>query len=390
MTRINYTILSFSCKWYWITLGVLAILVLNGLYYAHYMEHQGHWVTGMNNQVVWGLPHVFAIFLILSASGVLNIASLYSVFGKPEYQAWSRLSGLLAATLLLGGLGILVLDLGRPDRLIIALTHYNFRSIFAWNVFLYIGFVVVVCIYLWMAFEPKMNKYIVRAGFLAFAWRLVLTTGTGSIFAVLIARSSYDSWFMIPLFIFMSLSFGTAVFILYVSTLLAVNRQSQQFNVLQKLGKLMAIFILFVVAVTVIIHLSGMADQDFQDYQRFILWRGGQYTVLFWLGQIAIGTVFPVILLLRRNTYSLSRLVVASSSVLVGAFCQLYVIIIGGQAWPLELFPGRQISSGFFDGVIANYSPSIPELSLGVGGVCFSIFNEFIHASNFSVHSKNG
>ena len=31
----------------------------------------GHVITGMDNQVVWGLPHVFAIFMIVAASGVL-------------------------------------------------------------------------------------------------------------------------------------------------------------------------------------------------------------------------------------------------------------------------------------------------------------------------------
>ncbi|MFA4969872.1 MAG: molybdopterin oxidoreductase, partial [Sulfuritalea sp.] len=44
-----------------------------GLAAALYMEHSGHVVTGMNNQIVWGLPHVFAIFLIVAASGVLNV-----------------------------------------------------------------------------------------------------------------------------------------------------------------------------------------------------------------------------------------------------------------------------------------------------------------------------
>ena len=34
---------------------------------------------------------------------------------------------------------VLMLDLGRPDRLIVAATHYNFTSVFAWNVFLYSG-----------------------------------------------------------------------------------------------------------------------------------------------------------------------------------------------------------------------------------------------------------
>ena len=34
-----------------------------------------------------------------------------------------------------------MLDLGRPERLIVAATHYNFTSVFAWNVFLYSGHV---------------------------------------------------------------------------------------------------------------------------------------------------------------------------------------------------------------------------------------------------------
>ena len=64
------------------------------------MEVEGHYVTGMNNRVVWGLPHVFAVFLIVSASGALNAASISSVFGQSLYKPLSRISGLLAMALL--------------------------------------------------------------------------------------------------------------------------------------------------------------------------------------------------------------------------------------------------------------------------------------------------
>jgi Ni/Fe-hydrogenase subunit HybB-like protein len=60
---------------------LLALFILAGLASAWYMEHNGHIVTGMTNQIVWGTPHVFAVFLIVTASGVLNIASVGSVFG---------------------------------------------------------------------------------------------------------------------------------------------------------------------------------------------------------------------------------------------------------------------------------------------------------------------
>ena len=124
---------------FWLVAALGAALVALGLGAAHYMEVEGHIVTGMNNHVVWGLPHVFAIFLIVAASGVLNVASIGSVFGKAAYKARAPLSGLLCLAMLAGGLMVLMLDLGRPDRLIVAATHYNFTSMFAWNVFLYSG-----------------------------------------------------------------------------------------------------------------------------------------------------------------------------------------------------------------------------------------------------------
>ncbi|MCU0843029.1 MAG: polysulfide reductase NrfD, partial [Thiobacillaceae bacterium] len=95
-------------------------LVVLGMMFAFFtLEHHGHVLTGMNNQIVWGLPHVFAVFLIVAASGVLNVASIGSVFGKKIYKARAPLSGMLALAMLAGGLAVLVLDLGRPDRLVV-------------------------------------------------------------------------------------------------------------------------------------------------------------------------------------------------------------------------------------------------------------------------------
>ena len=59
--------------------------------------------------------------------------------------------------------------------------------------------------------------------------------------------------------------------------------------------------------------------------------------------------------------------------VIIGSFAQLYVIIIGGQAYPLVLFPGMEVTSSFFDGVVRSYSPSLPEILLGIGGVSVAV-----------------
>ncbi len=157
MKRITFAELTPMTTGWLVLMGALVALAAIAGAAVLYMEHQGHWVTGMTNQIVWGTPHVFAIFLIVAASGALNVASIGSVFGREPYQPLGRLSGLLAIALLAGGLAVLVLDLGRPDRLIVAMTHFNFKSIFAWNVILYSGFFAIVGAYLWTMMDWKMK-----------------------------------------------------------------------------------------------------------------------------------------------------------------------------------------------------------------------------------------
>jgi len=354
-----------------IFVGVVAGI---GLLSSWYMEHNGHWVTGMNNQIVWGIPHVFAVFLIVAASGALNIASIGSVFGKTAYKPLARISGLLAISLLLGGLAVLVLDLGRPDRLIVAMTHYNFKSIFAWNIFLYTGFMIITGIYLWTMMERKMNRYSKGMGLFAFVWRLALTTGTGLIFGFLVARQAYDAAVFAPLFIAMSFAFGMAIFILVLLTIYSDDEREIGDYLLFKMGRLLGIFVAAVLYFTIVQHLTNLYATEHHAVERFILLEGGTYTTAFWFGQVLIGSLLPIGLLLSPTTRNnRSMIILACSMVIVGGLAQMYVTIIGGQAFPLVLFPGMEISSSFFDGQVGSYAPSLAEIGLGVGGIAIAL-----------------
>lgn len=356
-----------------LVLGLGALVAL-GLLAAALKGIHGHYITGMNNHVVWGLPHIFAILLIVTASGALNAASFASVFGQVAFKPLARISALLAICLLIGGLVILVLDLGRPDRLIVAMTHYNFKSIFAWNIFLYTGFIAVAVVYLWFQMEKRMQGYVPIAGYTAFLWRLVLTTGTGSIFGFLVAREGYNTAILAPLFIAMSFALGMAAFLLVVLALFRGTGRPLGDLILKRMKNLLAIFVAVVLYLVLIHHLTNLYATRLHDFQAFILLNGGIYTFLFWVVQVVIGGLLPL-LLLWHPVWSQARatLALASGLVLVGGFAQLYVIVIGGQAFPVELFPGYDIRSSFFDGVVAPYTPSLVELMLGVGGVAFAL-----------------
>ena len=346
----------------------LAVLAV-GLGAAWYMEHHGHIVTGMSNEIVWGTPHVFAIFLIVAASGVLNIASMASVFGRAHYKPWSRLSGVLCLALLAGGLMVLMLDLGRPERMVVAATHYNPTSVFAWNVLLYSGMFAAVFVYLWMQLEKRMNRHATAAGVGVLIWRFVLTSGTGMIFAFLVARQAYASAVLPPLFIVMSLAWGMAVFVLAR----AAFGGAADAELLRRMRSLLGLLIALVLYFMVMYHLTNLYFAKQMAFERFILVDGGVYPWLFWIGYVMLGSLTPLVLVSRPT--GTARTLQAAA----------VLTIIGGQAFPLEIFPGYEVTSSFRDGAIAAYAPSLPEVLLGLGGVAAAFLITVVGVQLFDI-----
>ncbi|CAA7626973.1 Hdr-like menaquinol oxidoreductase integral membrane subunit [Candidatus Terasakiella magnetica] len=359
----------------WLALvGGLTAVILAALFAVHTMEHQGHWVTGMTNQVVWGMPHVFAVFLIVAASGALNVASMGSVFGREAYQPLARLSGLVAMALLAGGLAVLVLDLGRPDRLVVAMTHFNFKSIFAWNVILYSGFFAVIGIYMWTMMDWTARRFYKPAALAAFLWRLILTTGTGCIFGFLAAREAYGAAMMAPLFIAHSFAIGLAMFVLVLLVAYKMTRRPLSDELLGRLLRLLGLFVAANLYFMAALHLTQLYFAGRSGVEAFILWEGGTVTSLFWLGQVGLGGIMPLIIAFGGCGHApRKRLTMASILVVAGGLAQIHVLIIGGQAWPLDLFPGMEVSSSFADGRIHAYTPTLLETLLGLGGVAISL-----------------
>ena len=375
---------------YWILLAVAGLVALGGMYAVYMMEEHGHVISGMNNQIVWGMPHVFAIFLIVAASGVLNVASIGSVFGKAIYKARAPLASLLSIAMLSGGLTVLMLDLGRPDRIIVAATNYNLTSVFAWNVVLYSGMFSLVIIYLWTMMERRMNIFNKAAGLAVFAWRFILTTGTGLIFAFLTARQAYGSALLPPMFIVLSFAWGLAVFHVVQKAIYAWNEKTLDQAILQRTKNLLGVFIIGSLYMVASYHLTNLYFSHKTAFEMFILRDGGVFPSLFWWGYIVIGNVLPLALIYWPGLGKTTCVWIASLLVVLGAFALLYVFIIGGQAFPLNIFPGYEVSSSFADGQITSYHPSIYEFLLGFGGlaIAFIITTVSVRVLNFMPQDK--
>ncbi|MBF0273019.1 MAG: polysulfide reductase NrfD [Magnetococcales bacterium] len=354
---------------YWKLVAGLGGLVLMGAGSFLYVEHYGHAVTGMNNQIVWGLPHVFAISLLVMASGALNMGSMSTVFAVKQFEPFGRFSAFLSIALLIGGLAVLMLDLGRPDAMLLPMVYMNFRSMFTWNVFLYTGFMALCLLYLWTMFEYKQYKKFV--GTAAFGWRLVLTTGTGSIFGVIQGREVFGSAITAPTFVAVSLTSGTALGILLLVYTYRMTRRELDDRLVFGMRNAMIFFLVLVAYLLVVEKFTRFYDPASYAVETWIL--TGPWAWLYWLGVWGAGVLIPFGLLFNRNIgNTVSGVMMASGYVVVGAFCFVAHTLLAGQSYPFDLFPGYTITSAFQDGVAGSYMPTLSELLLGLGGVGIS------------------
>jgi len=184
-----------------------------------------------------------------------------------------------------------------------------------------------------------------------------------------VARQGYDLAIYAPMFIALSFSFGLALFMLMMISLYRATGRPLGNGLVNRMGRLLGVFVLAAAYFVAVQHLTNFYAAEHQGVERFLLFGGNVYSFLFWAGFVLIGTIIPFALVFSKSARtSMKPAIIASLLVVLGGVSLIYVIIIGGQAYPLVLFPGKDVSSSFFDGVVNPYTPSFPEIVLGVSG----------------------
>ena len=135
------------------------------------------------------------------------------------------------------------------------------------------------------------------------------------------------------------------------------------------MARLLGIFVAASLYMVAVYHLTNLYFARQGAFEAFILRDGGIHPLLFWGGYVLAGSVAPLVLLFHPRLGGERWMLAAALLVVLGAFAWLFVFVIGGQAFPLEIFPGYTVSSSFADGAVTHYMPSLPELLLGIGGV---------------------
>ena len=380
--KIKYTVIDGNSTGFYALVAVLGILSLGGAWATYKMFDVGHYITGMSNQVPWGFPIVMAVYLIGLSAGSLVLSALSSVFGKDDFKSLARIAALLAALLLIGALMSIILDWGRPDRVMIPLFHFNPRSMFSLNGILYSAYIGICFVYLWAMFAEK-EKLVKLLGFAAVFWAVLVHSGTGAIFGFVGARELYNSSLLPPSFIAAALTSGTALMILVLLATFRWTKRELDERLIKNLGYYLSIFIIIVTYFIFIENVTRSYYPANYEMQHFLLLDGNKYTWIFWLGMVGFGNIFPLLILINSKLKnSIPWIVFASILVVIGVLCERYIIVLPGQVLPLEILPDMVITSDFQDGRIAEYYISFVEALQGIGITAF-VFLMYVFGLKF-------
>lgn len=317
--------------------GMVGIFILSFL--VAYLRGQQVW--GVSNIIPWGQLITFYIFFIGLSAGAIIISSLSYVFKKEIYEPIGRLSVFMGILLMVGAMFFVMVDLGRPEkawRLFMYFYLNNMTSLFAINSIFYTGYITLMLIYLWLIFEGK-KRMATLVGTVDVLWAIAVHMGTGAIFGLIGNREIYFSPIKPFEFLTAALTSGTSLIILTTVVTFKLTRRTIHEELIFSLGRLLTSIILILL---VMVFTDKLTHLYFPNREATVYLFTGDYWWIFWLFQIGMGIIFPLILLIHPKTKrTLSGVVIAAASVVLGVFGERAALVIPGTAHPQPFFPGR-------------------------------------------------
>jgi Ni/Fe-hydrogenase subunit HybB-like protein len=413
---------------FYVWFGILSAVALWGLYGYITQLRWGLVVTGMRDQTSWGLYIANFIFFTGISYGGTLISAILRVTGAGWRHPITRLSEAITVFALCVGGPMVMIDMGRPDRMLYLLTHERIQSVILWDVVAISTYLTGCALYLYLPMIPDLALLSERQELAAWRRKLYrrLTFGwTGSaeeqrllektisrmaILMIMLAVSVHTvvSWiFAMTLrpgwnssnfgayFVMGAIYSGTAGVVLSMYILLRVLHLEDYIKPIhfRNLGLLLVTFSLLYFYFTINEYLT--AAYKIEGPEKLLLHQlfFGDFAVLTW-SVLAVCIGIPLIMIagvlslkrLRRFTPSVVAL--ASALIVIGAWGKRYLIIVPTLSTPY--LPSTNTNIPFnpnlpFDWL--HYRPSWVEWSVTFGGTAIFLLMYMLFTKLFPMVS---
>ncbi len=362
------------------SLGILGLLTLLGLIAWVYQLSNGLIVTGMRNVVSWGLYITSFMFFVGLSAGGLIVSSSATVFDIPAFKAVAKPAVILSTVcIILAGLFIVV-DLGSPERILYLFIHPQFQSPLIWDVVVIAIYLVVSLLYLKHMTQPAPDyRKLATMSAVALPAAVLVHSVTAWIFGLQIARVSWHSALMAPLFVASALDSGLALLIIVLAGLERYSDYKVEPKLYASLAGLLAAF----VAVDAFFVFSEVLTAAYPGEESVTAALGlllsGPLAPFFWV-QVVLGLAVPfVILASAANRQSKSKILLAAALVIIGVFCKRVWLLFSSFLLPLvEGAPGITLGQAPAAGakldmwaMAGSYTPTLVEWAIFIGIISF-------------------
>ena len=378
-SRIHWPTVAWFSTWI-ILLGV-------GLYGMSQVLLYGLQVTGLTDQVPWGLWITHDLSAIALGAGAFTFSAAVYLFRIERFERLAR------AAVLVGFLGYtsamlaLAMDIGRPDRFYHPLIYWNVHSVLweiTWCVVLYSTVLVMEVLPLifegsffdrwpWLRrFGHFLHRLTPFLALLGMGLSLLHQSSLGATYAVLSGRAIWFKPSLPIMFIISAIAGGVALTLfLTVVTSWIVHQ-----DLIRKDIKLeVARFIGYILVLYLYIKLWDWAATTYYSSEPGTasalarLRATTPYTTTFWGIEIFLGGIVPAIILLyrplRRNDIYLAG---GLGLIVVGLVMNRWNVTLSGLVAPPDWSPG------VLGNVVAvSYTPSMVEIMVSIGIISYAM-----------------
>lgn len=157
---------------FYITVSILLAIVLWAVYAYLYQLRHGLGVTGLSRPVYWGIYIVnFVFFVGISHAGTL-ISAILRLCRAEWRRPITRSAEMITVLVLFFGVASIIMDMGRPDRLLYVIKYAHFTSPLLWDVTSITAYLTASTIYLYLPLIPDVALLMDRVS----GWRKRLYT----------------------------------------------------------------------------------------------------------------------------------------------------------------------------------------------------------------------
>jgi len=300
--------------WLWaLTIIILAI----GCYGLYSRLFSGHLAENYGNYVTWGIWVSAYLYFIGISVGSFLVGTLVKQIQK--------ISRLVALATCLGGLLAIWLDLGHMERFYRALIYPNFSSPMAWLVWLYILYFILL---IWINYSnfrkgAEENSGLTSAGVVLV---LAIILSSSSLFALTIAKPSWNTAILPLLFLSVAITSGGASLAILTSIL---GHEDKTLLVLLKRLVLYSLLLTAFIEFSEILLAVQSGIPEHYEVARSLL--AGRYAWPFWLGVVVLAFILPTVLLLPLQSTG-TKTVGGYISLLIGLFFLRFLFLVPPQS----------------------------------------------------------